>query len=104
MANQTTGNPMVLDTAGTIWAGPNKSVRLIQWINDAGDIVAATNDCVFTVNTSTITLKVDKHDTAASQDDNDVIAYQAGPFNPGIGVTNFVLTTLDAGVIHIWLS
>ena len=104
MANQTTGNPMVLDTTGTIWSSGNKSVRLIQWINDAKDIIEATNDCVFTVNTSVITLKVDKHDTAASQDDNDVIAYQAGPFNPGIGVTNFVLTTLDAGVIHIWLS
>ena len=104
MANQTTGNPMVLDTPATIWSSGTKNIRLIQWINDAKDIIEATNDCVFTVNTTLITLKVDKHDTAASQDDNDVIAYQAGPFSPGINVNNFVLTTLDAGVIHIWLS
>ena len=104
MANQLTGNPLVLDTAATIWSSGTKQVRLIQWINDAGDINVTNADLVFTVNTTDITLKIDKHDTAASQDDNDVIAYQAGPFNPGIGVTNFTLTTLDAGVLHIWLS
>jgi hypothetical protein len=104
MANQTTGNPMVLDTAETIWTGQNKSVRLIQWINDAGDINNTNADLVFTINTTEITLKIDKHDTDASVDENDVIAYQAGPFNPGIGVTNLVLTTIDAGVLHVWLS
>jgi len=104
MANQTTGNPMVLDTAATIWASGTKKVRLIQWINDAGDINNTNADLIFTINTTTITLKIDKHDTDASVDENDVIAYQAGPFNPGIGITNFVLTTLDAGVLHVWLS
>jgi len=104
MANQTSGNLMVLDTVGTIWSDGTKSIRLIQWINDAGDVNNTNADCVFSIDQTTVTLKIDKHDTDASVDENDVVEYQAGPFNPGIPVHSFVLTTLDAGVVHIWIS
>ena len=95
---------MVLDTVGSIWTTGTKNVRLIQWVQDNADVDVTLADCEFSVDQTAVTLKIDRHDTAASADENDVIKYQAGPFNPGIPVHSFVLTTLDAGVIHIWVT
>lgn len=100
MSNQTDGTPIVLDTPATIWNGENRNVRLVQWIDDAGD-VDDTNTLVMTINATVITFYMDMG-TAAER--NDAVAWQAGPFSPGIPVNNLVLTTLDGGVVHVWID
>ncbi|MHC4397762.1 MAG: hypothetical protein ACYS1A_19125 [Planctomycetota bacterium] len=100
MANQTDGTPIVLDTAATIWTGEVRNIRLIQWIDDAGDL-ADTNTLVMTINASLVTQYMDM---GTANERNDTVAWQAGPFNPGIPVSNLVLTTLDGGVVHIWID
>lgn len=99
MANVLTKNPMVIDTAATIWTAA-RFVRLIQLVDDNGDIVHDTT-WVITVNGATLTVKI--------QPVNDQIAFgavawQIGPFNPGMKVHTFVVDTAGAGNLHVWLD
>ena len=99
MANDTNQNPMVLDSAATIWSTP-KAVRLIQLVDDNGDIVHDTT-WTLTINGAPLVVKI--------QPVNDqlgfgVVAWQIGPFNPGFVIHTFVLTTAGAGNLHVWLD
>ncbi len=104
MADATGGPVHRYEGTGIKWTSSPKSVRLIQWVNDAGDINNTNADLVVVVDGTTLTFKIDKHNTDASVDENDVVAWQAGPFNPGLVINNFSITTMDAGQIHVWIS
>jgi len=98
-----TSNPIHADAAGTLWddsTGVGKSLRLVQWIDDNGDIVHDST-LVLTINGITLTAKI--------QPLNDnlhfgAVAWQIGPFNPGISVTSFVITTMATGHLHVWVT
>jgi len=99
MANVLTKNPMVIDTAATIWTAA-RFVRLIQLVDDSGDIVHDTT-WVITVNGAALTVQI--------QPVNDqlafgAVAWQIGPFNPGMLTHTFVVGTAGAGNLHIWLD
>ena len=97
MANQTAGNPAIFDTTGSL--SGLKYIRQIQWVDDAADI-ADDADMVLTINGVTFTHKLQHTNNAASS----TVFYNAGPFNPGLPVTDFTVTTLDAGTIVVWLD
>ena len=103
MANILTSNPYVIDTAATIWPtatnkGTNR-VRLIQWIDDNADI-ADDDDLVLTINGVAVTAKVQLTNNTA----NTPTIYEIGPFNPGIPVTSFEVTTIDHGILVVWVD
>jgi len=99
MGNSTTSNPMVLDTDATIWTGKTKWIREIQWVDDAGD-VADDDTVVMVINDATVTLKYQME-----ADISSISVWRAGPFNPGIPVSHFQVSTKPThGVILVWLS
>ena len=98
MANLTTTNPMTFDTAGaTSLVTTQKFIRLIQWIDDNADI-ADDADLSITINGSTLVHKVQ----LTANDVGNTCVWQVGPFNPGIPCSYFYVTTIDAGVLHVW--
>jgi len=102
MANQTAGNPLTYDsTTGATWSG-TKYVREFQWINDAKDI-ADGDSCVIVVNGVTLTAAIDV-DVTANFGVNNAAVWTIGPFNPGIPWSDFTMSTLSHGVVHIWLD
>ena len=100
MANQATANPIVIDTAaaGDVFTGP-QTVRLIQWIDDAADI-ADNDDLVMSINGVTLTTKLQLDNPGGT----GLAQWTIGPFNPGISVKSLKVTTLDHGVVHVWLD
>ena len=100
MTTVLTGNPLTADAAGTFWASGHKSVRLIQWVDDNGDI-AHDNICKLVVNGVSITAKIQPlNDNLAF----GAVAWQIGPFNPGISVHSLVAETVTKGSVHVWVS
>jgi len=108
MANTLTGNPIHADSAGTLWTSQKgdsaysypKKVRLIQWIDDNGDLVHDST-LVLTINGVALTAKI--------QPVNDqlgfgAVAWQIGPFNPGIPIHTFIVTTMGTGHLHVWIE
>lgn len=107
MANKTDTNPMVLDSAAAIWTsipgasyshGP-KYVRLIQWIDDAADLTD-DDDLVIVINGATITGKI----ALGANTVNNLCVWQLGPFSPGVPVSNFSITTIDHGVLLVFVD
>jgi hypothetical protein len=96
--NVLTGNPMTVDTAATLWSSANKYVQLIQWIDDAADI-ANDDDILLVINGVTITGKIQM---TADTIGNLVVWEMA--FNPPMRIESFVVTTLDSGLLVIWLA
>ena len=94
MAVITTGNPVVINSTGTLTGTHN--VRLIQWIDDAEDI-GDGDIMVLVINGVTLTVTIQKDATGV----HPAVAWQIGPFNPGIPMTD-ITATIDTGVIHIW--
>ena len=100
MGNNLAANPIFVDTTdATLWSG-TKNVRLIQWIDDNADIVHDSS-VVFLINGVTLTAKI--------QPVNDqlgfgAVAWQIGPFNPGIPMTDVGVTITSAGHVHIWVD
>jgi len=99
--------PVVQITAATI-TDKTINLRLIQWIDDAADIVD-DDDIVLTINGVTLTGKAQIGTTgggaaveAVTPNVGNLCVWQIGPFNPGIHVTGLVVTTLDHGAIHVW--
>lgn len=98
MANNLVGNPYVCDSTGTVISKVSY-VRLIQWIDDNGDI---THDSTLTlvVNGATFTVKIQP--TA-----NDLgfggTAWEAGPFNPGIPIHDLQISAMGEGNLLVWL-
>jgi len=109
MGNTLTSNPIYVDTAATAWTG-NKMVRLIQWIDDAGDI-ADDDDLSITINGVTIAVKVQIATTgggapveAVTPGVGNICLWQIGPFNPGMYMSDFVVNTIDHGTLLIWIQ
>ena len=100
MANVTNSNPLMIDTAATLWTKTPTSVRLIQWVDDNGDIVDDST-LVLTINGVTLTTKLQ---LAANVSNYGVVVWQMGPFSPGIVIDSFVVTTMGTGNLHVWLS
>lgn len=97
MANSEYTNPITVDTTDTtLWSGI-KYVKLVQWIDDAGDI-AADDILIITVNGATITAKVAAIDTTVS-----TTHWQFGPFDKGVPWSN-VGATVPHGLLVIWLE
>jgi hypothetical protein len=94
----TTGGIMRVEGAATLWTKTPKRVRLIQWVDDAGDIVDDST-AVLTINGVALTVKLQLEATISSY---GVVVWQLGPFNPGYVVSDFVVTTLGTGHLHVW--
>ena len=98
MANAGTGNVMVLDTVGVIWSNSTKFVRLIQWVDDNGDVVDDAT-LVLALNGVSITIK---YQMAANV--SNTIVWQLGPFNPSIPIDSLGLTTMATGNLVVILD
>ena len=100
MANQTAGNPYVIDTAATLWTKTPTRVRLIQWVDDNGDIVDDST-LVLTLNGVALTTKLQ---LALNVSNYGVVVWQMGPFSPGIVISEFAVTTMATGNLHVWID
>ena len=98
MANALYSNPIRMEAAGTAWSGKQKRVKLIQWVDNAGDIVDDST-IVLTINGVALTTKLQLEATISNY---GVVVWQIGPFNPGVPVDSFVVTTMGTGELHIW--
>lgn len=99
MAIQTDSNPLRYDTTtGASWTGV-KFVRLIQWVDLNEDIVDS-DELVMTINGVTVQCEVQ---VAADSLPGGAVIWNIGPFNPGIAIKNFAVTTLDSGVVYVWV-
>jgi hypothetical protein len=101
MANDTSSNPLRYDsTTGATWTTGVKKVRLIQWV-DLNEDIADSDMCLMTINGVAVEaeIQIDADDLSLG---GGVVAWQIGPFNPGIPVHSFVVTTLDAGAVYVW--
>ena len=102
MANALYSNPIRIDstTAGS-WSGM-KSVRLIQWV-DLNEDIADGDELVMTINGTTVQceIQIDADDVSLG---GGAVAWNIGPFNPGIPVQDFAVTTLDGGVVYVWID
>ncbi len=74
-------------------------VQLIQWVDSEG-VVADNDDLVMNFNGRDITVKAQR----ASSPDIGAVIYQMGPFDDGVPVTDFKITTLDAGSVLLWVK
>ena len=94
MTNQKTGS--VIRIFDTVTGGEEMRdfiLRELIWLDDNADI-ADNDDLVFKLNKETITIKVQQNLSNGSP-----AAFRLGPYNPGIPINQFQVTTLDAGVI-----
>jgi len=98
MANVLTSNPKYIDASAGSAFGP-ANIRLIQWVDDAADIVD-DDDLVFVMNGITITGKI----ALTANTINNVAVWQIGPFSPGIPCTSFSVTTIDHGALLVFVS
>ena len=100
MGNNLTSNPKYIDTAAGSTISGLMSIQELQWLDDNADI-ANDDDLDFTFNEVTIHVKPQRHETATSVDGGGVV-YQAGPFALPIAATDFVVNTIDHGVLLVW--
>jgi len=100
MSNQLTSNPMRMEAAGTVWSKTNKWVRLIQWVDDDGDI---THPSVLTIVVNGVSLTTSIQPLAAELGFG-AVAWEMGPFNPGVPISDLVVSAMDQGHLHIWLE
>ena len=98
MAIQTDSNPLRYDTTtGASWTGV-KFVRQIQWV-DLNEDITDSDELVMTING--VTVQCELQVTANTV--NNAVVWNIGPFNPGIPVKDFAVTTLDSGVVYVWV-
>ena len=86
-----------MDNSDTLTLTGQAKLRLIQWIDDASDVIA-NDDVVLTIDGIAITAKPGLISVAG------VVAWEIGPFNPGIPIESFVVTTCDHGKIVAWFD
>lgn len=98
MANVKTSNPISIDTASGSTLTGLFYVQCIQWIDDAADI-ADDDDLSFSLNGVTVAQKVQLTANAVG----NTVVYQAGPFASPIAVKDFVVNTIDHGVVLVWI-
>jgi len=93
-----------MEGAATVWDRSTsripKSLRLVQWVDDNGDIVDDST-LVITINGCQLTTKLQ---LAANISNYGVVVWQIGPFNPGIPVESFVIDTQATGHVHIYVD
>jgi hypothetical protein len=100
MADLLTSNPLRAETtATTLWNKGTKSVRLIQWIDDAADIVHDST-LTLTINGVALVVKIQPLNDALGF---GAVAWEIGPFSPGIPVSDFAVTTMAHGHVHVWI-
>lgn len=98
MANSIAGNPKTFDTAGATSAISSPfRCQLIQWIDDAADIID-NDDLVFVINGTTVTIKYQKTTDVGSAG----VAYYEAAFPLGLVVSSFSITTIDKGTLLLW--
>ena len=107
MANNLNSNPLFVDTAAELWnstkgeqGSRGKSVRLVQWVDDNGDLV---HDSTLTLIINGVTLVV-KIQPVNDQLGFGAVAWQLGPFNPGIYVSDFNVSVMATGNLHVWVD
>ena len=100
MANQTDSNPIRMEAAGTVWTGKVKNVRLIQWVDDNADLVD-NSTLVLNINGVALTVVIQLDADFVSW--NGAVVWEIGPFNPGVSVSDFIVTTMATGELHIWV-
>ena len=93
MANDLTGNPLILDTPAAITLYSNEPrmwIREVIWRNPG----TAGDDLVITVNG----VAVSRKSTTSGNADYSVFEQPLGR------VESFALTTLDSGTVEVWLD
>jgi len=102
MANSTGTNPIRYDTTvGATWTG-TKFVRLIQWV-DLNEDLADGDMLLMQINGCPVEAEIQLEVTANYGIVGPAV-WTIGPFNPGIPVSSFTLTTLDGGAVYIWVD
>lgn len=98
--NELTGNPITIDSGATIWDGTTgtKYVNLIQWIDDNADIANA-DVLLIVVNGVTITAKIQ----LTANTVNNVAVWEMRFAKPQ-KIDKLVVTTIDHGLLVIWLD
>lgn len=99
-ANILTSNPVFIDTAASSTLTGQRHIQLIQWI--ATGTPTDDDDLSFTLNGVTITTVVPITGTA-NEEAYPCVLYQAGPFAVPINAKDFVVNTLDSGIVLVWL-
>ncbi len=99
MANSIAGNPKIFDTTGATSAitGPFK-FRLIQWVDDNADVADNAN-LILTINGETVEATIQR----AVTPDAAAVLWEIGPFDSGMQIDTFELTTMTAGHLHMWV-
>lgn len=100
MANELNSNPVYIDTASGSTLSGQRQVQLIQWLDDAND-VADGDDLSFTLNGVTVAIKANLGSDVGQQ---LTVLYEAGPFKCPIKADDFVVNTIDHGVVLVWLA
>lgn len=99
MGNSLTTNPMRIEDTATTAFDEQRFVRLVQWVDDAGDIID-NSTLVLTIDGCALTVKYQMLADISPL----IVLWQIGPFNPGILIRTFVVTTMATGHLHIWLD
>ena len=102
MANKIDSNPLFFDAASAAcgWTDELKKVLQIQLVDDNADI-ADNNNLIMEINGVTVEHTAQKTTDVGWQ---PPVINVAGPFANGIPVTDFLLTTMTAGNLIIWLE
>ena len=100
MAATQHGNIIHCDGAEALWTARPTKVRLIQWIDNNGDLVHDST-LVLTLNGTTLTVKIQPLANALGF---GATAWQIGPFNPGFSISDFTITTMATGELHVWID
>lgn len=96
MAIDKSTNPIIAQETGVVISSPS-SVRSIQWVNDEGDDIADASHLTLTINGATFT--VDMMTAVGGP-----VAWEMGPFNPGIVVSGLSVDAMAHGSLHVWVS
>ena len=99
MANVLTGNPKSIDTAAGSTLSGLVGIKELQWIDNAGDI-ADGDDLSFTMNGVTVAMVAN---IGSDVGDQDIVKYRLGPFNPPLIAKDFVVNTIDHGVLLVFV-
>ena len=100
-ANVLTSNPVFIDTAAGSTLTGQRQIQLIQWIATA--LPTDLDGLSFTLDGVTITTLVPITD-ALNEEAYPGVLYEAGPFTKPILAKDFVVNTLDTGIVLVWLA
>ena len=99
MADSLYTNPVVITTAAGVELTGVRKLRLLQWVNFISAQILDEDDLVLTINGVEISIRVD-----IQANMNGVECWRAGPFNPGIPITDLEVTVIDGGHLIAWFD